>query len=143
MFLTGDVSTQVGTMALVPQVVTRKVRLSLLGIADARGSIGGLCPRCSGGTASARLTCVALRLKSARSISGIEGAKAIMKPPITNYSQPSSTSDRESLHAEVGQCPISPPEFPLVAAALAPLRRNQRWQDLLISLHCGRAKAAV
>ena len=67
MFLTEDISTQVGTIALVPQVVDA-VKVPVIaagGIADARGILAAFAL----GAAAVQIgTCIVLRLKSAHSI---------------------------------------------------------------------------
>ena len=69
MFLTEDISTQVGTMALVPQVVDAvKVPVIAAGESPMRAAYWRRLLSVQRRCRSARLTCIALRLKSIHSI---------------------------------------------------------------------------
>jgi nitronate monooxygenase len=106
MFLTEDVSTQVGTMALVPQLVDA-VNVPVIaagGIADARGIV-----------AAFALGAAAVQIGSAYAITNVftgRPARAIVN----------------RLVREVGPMSDDAPEFPLAAAALAPLRAKSEME---------------
>ena len=124
MFLTEDIATQVGTLALVPQIA-RAVKIPVIaagGIADARGvaaalSLGAvavqvgtaylLCPEC----ATSRVHRAALRSESAR--------HTVMT---RLFSGRPARGIVNRLIADLGPLNDIAPAFPLAASALAPLR---------------------
>src|SRR5215813_2175622 len=124
MFLTEDVSTQVGTMALVPQVVDA-VRVPVIaagGIADARGIVAAFAL----GAAAVQIGTAYLHCPEAK-ISPLH-RQALKdardnQTAITNvFTGRPARSIVNRLVREVGPMSDIAPEFPLAAAALAPLR---------------------
>jgi len=126
MFLTQDVSTQVGTMALVPQVVDA-VKVPVIaagGIADARGMVAAFAL----GAAAVQIGTAYLYCPEAR-ISQIhrQALKEVKdnETAITNvFTGRPARGIVNRLMREVGpMCDVAP-EFPLAATALAPLRKK-------------------
>jgi nitronate monooxygenase len=124
MFLTQDVSTQIGTMALVPQVVDA-VTVPVIaagGIADARGIVAAFAL----GAVAVQIGTAYLHCPEAR-ISPIyrqalKDAKD-NKTAITNvFTGRPARGIVNRLMCEVGPMSEVAPEFPFAAAALAPLR---------------------
>src|SRR5215831_17424852 len=124
MFLTSDVSTQIGTMALVPQVVDA-VRVPVIaagGIADARGIVAAFA---LGAVAvqigTAYLHCPEVQI-SPMYREGLKNAKD-NETAITNvFTGRPARGIVNRLVREVGPMSDAVPEFPLAAAAVAPLR---------------------
>ena len=124
MFLTEDVSTQVGTMSLVPQVVDA-VKVPVIaagGIADARGIL-----------AAFALGAAAVQIGTAY----LHCPEAQISPPYRQALKGTRDNDTAITNVftgrparaivnrfmrEVGPMSDVAPEFPLAAAALAPLR---------------------
>jgi len=124
MFLADDVFTQVGTMALVPQVVDA-VKVPVIaagGIADARGIVAAFAL----GAAAAQIGTAYLRCPEAK-ISPFH-RQALKdtrdnQTAITNvFTGRPARAIVNRLMREVGPMSDVAPEFPLAAAALAPLR---------------------
>src|SRR5215469_3602151 len=124
MFLTQDVSTQVGTMALVPQVVDA-VKVPVIaagGIADARGIVAALAL----GAVAVQIGTAYLPCPEAQ-ISPIY-RKALKdakdnETAITNvFTGRPARGIVNRLMREVGPISDVAPEFPLAVAAVAPLR---------------------
>jgi nitronate monooxygenase len=124
MFLTQDVSTQVGTMALVPQVVdaVKAPVIAAGGIADARGIVAALAL----GAVGVQIGTAYLRCPEAQ-ISPIyrqalKDAKD-NETAITNvFTGRPARGIVNRLMREVGPMSDVAPEFPFAAAAVAPLR---------------------
>ena len=124
MFLTQDVSTQVGTMALVPQVVDA-VKVPVIaagGIADARGMVAAFAL----GAAAVQIGTAYLHCPEAQ-ISPIY--RQVLKhakdneTAVTNvFTGRPARAIVNHLMREVGPMSDVAPEFPLAAAAVAPLR---------------------
>jgi nitronate monooxygenase len=124
MFLTADISTQAGTFALVPQVVDA-VRVPVIaagGIADARGIAAAMAL----GAAAVQIGTAYLFCPEARVAAPHRAALRAARDDgtaLTNvFTGRPARSIVNRVVREVG--PVSPlaPEFPLAAAALAPLR---------------------
>jgi nitronate monooxygenase len=124
MFLTEDVSTQVGTMALVPQVVDA-VKVPVIaagGIADARGILAAFAL----GAAAVQIGTAYLRCPEAQ-ISplyrqALKDAKD-NETALTNvFTGRPARAILNRFMREVGPMSDIAPGFPLAAAALAPLR---------------------
>ncbi len=130
MFLSDDVSTQVGTFALIPQVV-RAVRVPVIaagGIADADGVSAALALGAAGvQVGTAYLLCpeattspihrAALKSKSASHTA------------LTNvFTGRPARGIVNRIIRELGPISPSAPEFPLAAAAIAPLRAKAEAQ---------------
>src|SRR5215472_11869828 len=124
MFLTPDIYTQVGTMALVPQVVDA-VKVPVIaagGIADARGIVAAFALGAVGvQIGTAYLYCAEAQI-SPLYRQALKDAKD-NETAITNvFTGRPARGIVNRLMREVGpMCDVSP-EFPLAAAAIAPLR---------------------
>jgi nitronate monooxygenase len=124
MFLTEDTSTQVGTFALVPQVVDA-VRVPVIaagGIADARGIVAALALGAAAvQIGTAYLFCPEARI-GAPHRAALRTAKAEDTALTNLFTGRPARGILNRLMREVG--PISPlaPAFPLAGGALAPLR---------------------
>jgi nitronate monooxygenase len=123
-FLTEDVATQVGTMALVPQVVDA-VKVPVIaagGIADARGIVAAFAL----GAAAVQIGTAYLRCPEARINPLHRQALKNVKDDetaITNvFTGRPARAIVNRFMREVGPMSELPPEFPLPAGALAPLR---------------------
>ena len=124
MFLTEDVSTQTGTMALVPQVVDA-VKVPVIaagGIADARGILAAFAL----GAAAVQIGTAYLYCPEAQ-ISPLhrQALKEVKdnETAITNvFTGRPARSIVNRLMREVGAMSDDTPDFPLAAASLAPLR---------------------
>jgi nitronate monooxygenase len=126
LFLTDDISTQVGTMALVPQVVDA-VRVPVIaagGIADARGIVAAFALGASAvqiGTAylfTPEATISPVHRKA------LKGAGA-EKTALTNlFTGRPARGIVNRVMREIGPISTSAPDFPLAGGALAPLRQK-------------------
>jgi len=124
MFLTQDVSTQIGTMALVPQVVDA-VKVPVIaagGIADARGIVAAFALGAVGvQIGTAYLHCPEAQISPIYR-QALKDAKD-NKTAITNvFTGRPARGIVNRLVREVGPMSDLAPEFPFAAAALAPLR---------------------
>jgi len=124
MFLTHDVSTQVGTMALVPQVVDA-VKVPIVaagGIADARGIVAAFALGAVGvQIGTAYLHCPEAQISPVYR-QALKDAKD-NETAITNvFTGRPARGIVNRLMREVGPMSTVAPEFPLAAAAVAPLR---------------------
>lgn len=124
MFLTLDISTQIGTMALVPQVVDA-VKVPVIaagGIADARGIIAAMAL----GAAAVQIGTAYLFCPEAKV--GSLHRKALRNTKDSRTALTNVLSGRPAraivnrIVREVGPMSDLAPEFPLAAGALAPLR---------------------
>ena len=124
MFLSDDVSTQLGTMALVPQIV-RKVRLPVIaagGIADARGVAAALAlGACGVQIGTAYLLCPEARISAPHRAA--LGSEAARHTALTNLftGRPARGIVNRSMR-ELGPLATGIPAFPLAGAAMGPLR---------------------
>ena len=124
MFLTEDVSTQVGTMALMPQVVDA-VRVPVIaagGIADARGIVAAFAL----GAAAVQIGTAYLHCPEAQispiyrqALKGTRDTETAITNVFTG--RPARAIVNRFIR-EVGPMSDVAPEFPLAAATLAPLR---------------------
>jgi nitronate monooxygenase len=124
MFLSDDLTTQVGTLALVPQIV-RKVRVPVIaagGIADSSGVAAAMTLGAAGvqvGTAyllCAEATTSALHRAALKS-------EAACHTALTNlFTGRPARSIMNRMMRELGPISTAAPAFPLAAAAIAPLR---------------------
>jgi nitronate monooxygenase len=124
MFLTHDVSTQVGTMALVPQVVDA-VKVPIVaagGIADARGIVAAFALGAVGvQIGTAYLHCPEAQISPIYR-QALKDAKD-NETAITNvFTGRPARGIVNRLMREVGPMSTVAPEFPLAAAAVTPLR---------------------
>lgn len=124
MFLTDDITTQVGTLALVPQIIDA-VRVPVIaagGIADARGIVASLAL----GAAAVQIGTAYLFCPEAR-ISAVhrEALKKNRLTAITNiFSGRPARGIVNRLVREVGPMSDLAPHFPLAGSAIAPLRKK-------------------
>src|SRR6516162_327411 len=130
MFLTDDVSTQVGSMALVPQVVDA-VKVPVIaagGIADARGILAAFALGASAvQIGTAYLYCPEAQINPLYR-RALKDAKD-NETAITNvFTGRPARSIVNRLMREVGPMSDVAPEFPLAAAAVAPLRAKAEAQ---------------
>jgi nitronate monooxygenase len=126
MFLTTDVATQIGTFALVPQIVSA-VRVPVIaagGIADANGVAAALALGAAGvQVGTAYLLCPEAGT-SAVHRAALKSAAA-RETALTNlFSGRPARGIVNRLMRELGPISALAPEFPLAAAALAPLRAS-------------------
>jgi nitronate monooxygenase len=123
-FLTQDVSTQVGTMALVPQVVDA-VKVPVIaagGIADARGIVAAFALGAAAvQIGTAYLLCPEAKI-SAFYRQALTNAKDNQTVVTNVFSGRPARGIVNRLIREVGPMSDLVPEFPLAAGALAPLR---------------------
>jgi len=124
MFLTKDVSTQVGTMALVPQVVDA-VKVPVIaagGIADARGIVAAFALGAAAvqiGTAYLHCPEAQISTLYRQALKGTRDGQTAITNVFTG--RPARGIVNRFMR-EVGPMSDVAPEFPLAAAALAPLR---------------------
>ncbi len=130
MFLTDDVSTQVGTLALVPQIV-RSVKIPVIasgGIADAQGVTAAMALGAVGvQVGTAYMLCPEVTLSPVHRAALTSAAAS--HTALTNlFSGRPARGIVNRLMRELG--PISPlvPAFPLASAAVAPLRTHAESQ---------------
>ena len=126
MFLSDDLTTQVGTLALVPQIV-QKVRIPVIaagGIADSRGVAAAMTLGAAGvqvGTAyllCPEATTTALHRAALKSEAGRHTA-------VTNlFTGRPARGIVNRIIRELGPISTEVPEFPLAAFAIAPLRAH-------------------
>jgi nitronate monooxygenase len=124
MFLTDDLSTQIGTLALVPQIV-RAVRVPVVaagGIADARGVAAALELGAAGVQAgTAYLLCH-------ETATGAAYRAALKSPSASHTALTNVFTGRPArailnrLMREIGPMSAAAPEFPLAASGIMPLR---------------------
>lgn len=124
MFLSADMSTQLGTLALVPQIV-QAVRVPVIaagGIADARGVAAALALGTAGvQVGTAYLLCPEARI-SAMHRTAIQ-SEAAASTVITNLlSGRPARGILNRLIRELGPISALAPEFPLAGGAISPLR---------------------
>lgn len=124
MFLTGDLTTQVGSLALVPQIL-RQVRLPVIaagGIADARGVAAAMALGAAGvQVGTAYLLCPEAATTAAHR--NALKSEAGRHTALTNvFTGRPARGIVNRIMRELGPISAAAPEFPLAAAALAPLR---------------------
>ena len=145
MFLTGDVSTQPGTMALVPQVVDA-VKVPVIaagGIADSRGILAALALGAAAvQLGTAYLFCPEAKLSPLHR-RALRTAKADGTAMTNVFTGRPARAIVNRLVREVG--PISPlaPEFPLASGSVVPLRARSEpaGSDDFIPMWSGQAAA--
>lgn len=124
MFLTDEVTTQVGTFALVPQIV-QAVRVPVIaagGIADARGVAAALALGASAvQVGTAYLLCPEVTTSAVHRTA--LKSEAARHTALTNlFSGRPSRGIMNRIMRELGPMSNAVPDFPLASAALAPLR---------------------
>jgi nitronate monooxygenase len=125
MFLTGDLTTQVGTFSLLPQVV-RAVKLPVIaagGIANAQGVVAALALGAAGAqVGTAYLLCPEATI-SAVHRAALKGEAAARHTALTNlFTGRPARSIMNRVMRELGPLSDTPPAFPLATSAIAPLR---------------------
>jgi nitronate monooxygenase len=130
MFLSDDVTTQVGTLALVPQVVKR-VKVPVIaagGIADSKGVAAAMALGAAGvQVGTAYLLCPEATTSAVhRAALKSEGAR---HTALTNvFTGRAARGIVNRLMTELGPMSTAAPEFPLAAFAVAPLRAKAESQ---------------
>jgi nitronate monooxygenase len=124
MFLTGDLTTQVGTLSLLPQVV-RAVKLPVIaagGIADAQGVAAALALGAAGvQVGTAYLLCLEATISAVHRAA--LKSDAARHTALTNlFTGRPSRSIVNRVMRELGPMGSAPPAFPLATSAIAPLR---------------------
>jgi nitronate monooxygenase len=142
-FLTEDISTQVGTIALLPQIVDA-VKVPVVaagGIADARGIVAAFALGASAvQLGTAYLLCPEAKISSAHR-NALRRAKE-NETTLTNvFTGRPARSIVNRLVREIGPICHDAPAFPLAAAAVAPLRNESeaRGSEDFIPLWSGQA----
>jgi nitronate monooxygenase len=124
MFLSDDLSTQVGTFALLPQVV-KAVQLPVIaagGIADAKGVAAVLAlGACAAQVGTAYLLCPEATTSKVHRAALLSSAASLTALTNVFSGRPARTIVNR-LVREVGPMSRLAPEFPLAAGAVAPLR---------------------
>jgi nitronate monooxygenase len=124
MFLSDDPSTQVGTLALVPQIVSAVSRpvIAAGGIADARGVAAALALGAAGVQVGTAYLLCPEATTSAVHRAALKSAAA-RDTAVTNvFTGRPARGIVNRVMREVGPLSSAAPAFPLAAAALAPLR---------------------
>lgn len=142
-FLTDDISTQVGTMALVPQVVDA-VKVPVIaagGIADARGIVAALALGASAvqiGTAYLFTPEATIAPLHRQALKGAQNDQTALTNVFTG--RPARGIVNRVMR-EVGPIAPAAPQFPLAGGALAPLRQKSEplGSDDFMSLWSGQA----
>jgi len=126
MFLTDDLTTQVGTLALVPQIV-RAVRVPVIaagGIADARGVAAVMALGAAGAqVGTAYLLCPEATTSSIHR-AALAGDHADHTALTNLFTGRPARGIVNRLMRELGPMSDAPPAFPLATSAIAPLRAN-------------------
>ena len=124
MFLTDDLTTQIGTMALVPQLV-RALRIPVIaagGIADAQGVAAAMALGASGvQVGTAYLLCPEASTSPLHR-SALKSRRALHTVLTNLITGRPARGIANRLMTELGSLSKAPPSFPLATAALAPLR---------------------
>jgi nitronate monooxygenase len=131
MFLSDDLDTQLGTFALVPQVVAA-VKVPVIaagGIADARGVQAALALGAAGvQVGTAYLLCPEATTSTVHRAA--LKSEAVRRTALTNlFSGGPARGIVNRLMRELGPMNPAAPPFPLAAQAVAPLRRKAESQD--------------
>jgi nitronate monooxygenase len=141
MFLTDDLTTQVGTLALVPQIV-RAVRVPVIaagGIADARGVAAALALGAAAAqVGTAYLSCAETTTSAVHRAA--LASDAARHTALTNlFTGRPSRGIVNRLMREVGPIASVAPAFPLATSAIAPLRAKaeSRGSGDFSPLWCG------
>ncbi|MGE0448162.1 MAG: NAD(P)H-dependent flavin oxidoreductase [Vicinamibacterales bacterium] len=124
MFLTADLSTQIGTLALVPQIVAR-VKVPVVaagGIADARGIAAAMRLGASGVQVGTSYLRCPEATTSAVHRAALASDTAHLTAVTNIFTGRPARGIVNRIMRELGPMSGAPPEFPLAAAALAPLR---------------------
>ncbi len=133
MFLSDDLDTQVGTLALVPQIV-RAVKVPVIaagGIADARGVAAAMALGAVGVQVGTAYMLCAEATTSALHRAALKSDAARVTALTNLFSGRPARGVVNRLMREIGPMSAAAPAFPLAAAAIAPLRARAE------SLGCG------
>jgi nitronate monooxygenase len=124
MFLSEDVTTQVGTLALVPQVVSavKTPVIAAGGIADAKGVAAALALGAAGVQVGTAYLLCPEATTSAVHRAALKSAAARHTALTNVFSGRPARGIMNRVMKEVGPMSAAAPAFPLAAAALAPLR---------------------
>jgi nitronate monooxygenase len=133
MFLSDDLTTQVGTLALVPQIVkaVRKPVIAAGGIADANGVTAALALGASAVQVGTVYLLCSEATTSAVHRAALKSAAATHTALTNVFSGRPARGIMNRVVREVGPISAAAPAFPLAATALAPLRAKVE------SLECG------
>ena len=143
MFLATDIARQVGTLALVPQVVDT-IRIPVIaagGIADARGVVAALALGASGvQIGSAYLRCDESDIKPVhrKLLRSSDADQTVLTNVFTG--RPARSIMNRAIR-EAGPMNNAVQEFPLAAAALSPLKAKTEGTSDFIPLWCGQSSA--
>ncbi|MCC5859214.1 MAG: nitronate monooxygenase [Ectothiorhodospiraceae bacterium] len=124
MFLTNDLTTQLGTLALVPQVAAA-VRIPVIaagGIADAAGAAAARALGAAGVQAGTAYLCAPEADTSSVHRRALQSPGARHTALTTIFSGRPARGIVNRLMRELGPLPTETPAFPLATAAVAPLR---------------------
>ena len=124
MFLTGDVTTQLGTLALVPQIVAalRVPVIAAGGIADARGVAAAMALGAAGVQAGTAYLLALEATTSAVHRAALK-SRAAAHTALTNlFTGRPARGIVNRIIRELGPISDKAPEFPLATAAITPLR---------------------
>jgi nitronate monooxygenase len=124
MFLTRDLTTQVGTFALLPQVVAA-VKVPVIaagGIADARGVAAAMALGAAGVQVGTAFLCAQEATTTALHRAALRSPAARHTALTTLYTGGPARGIVTRLMREVGALAPEAPQFPLATAAIAPLR---------------------
>jgi nitronate monooxygenase len=126
MFLTGDVTTQMGTFALLPQIV-RAVNVPVIaagGIADAAGVAAAMALGAAGVQVGTAYLCCPEATTSALHRAALQ-SEAARHTALTNvFTGRPARGIVNRVMRELGVMSTVAPEFPLATAAMAPLRAH-------------------
>jgi nitronate monooxygenase len=128
MFLTDDITTQIGTLALLPQVVTA-VKLPVIaagGIADAAGVAAAMALGAAGVQAGTVYLCSDEATTSALHRAALCSEAAQHTALTTLFSGRPARGIVNRVMRELGALNLAVPAFPLATAAIAPLRAH--WE---------------
>ena len=124
MFLTDDISTQLGTLALVPQVV-RAVKVPVIaagGIADAAGVAAGMALGAQGVQIGTAYLCCPEATTSAVHRAALRGEGARHSALTNVFTGRPARGIVNRVMRELGAMRDDAPKFPLATSSLAPLR---------------------
>jgi nitronate monooxygenase len=129
-FLSDDLTTQIGTLALVPQIV-QKVRLPVIaagGIADSRGVAAAITLGAAGVQVGTAYLLCAEATTSAVHRAALQ-SEAARHTALTNlFSGRPARGIVNRIMRELGPMNTAAPDFPLAALAIAPLRAEAESQ---------------
>jgi len=131
MFLSEDLTTQVGTLALVPQIVNA-VKVPVIaagGIADAKGVRAALALGAAGVQVGTAYLLCPEALTSSVHRAALKSAAAYRTALTNVFSGRPARGIVNRLMRELGPISRAAPDFPLAASAIAPLRTRAESQN--------------